>query len=119
MTLPFLLLTVLRGAPSPSPLVHRIFAAFRLEPVARRVTALALLHELYRAGAPTSETLRTWSQMGCLLTRCVMDLGEDPRAAHFARLARNVHDVWERALSEAEARQPMRRTSRVIDAVCT
>lgn len=106
-----------------APFIHRILAAYRLDPAVRREVALELLAELVRAGAPTADTLRSWSQISRLLTRCAAELAshDEERSAYFARLARNSRDLWEAALEEVSARpiRASRRAPRIIDAVCT
>lgn len=111
-------MTLLLAAP-----LHRILAAYRLDPAVRREVALELLAELVRAGAPTADALRSWSQISRLLTRCAAELAshDEERAAYFARLARNAYDLWEAALEEVSAPlvRASRRAPRIIDATCT
>jgi hypothetical protein len=113
MTLPL----PLSPAPSgPALLILRILAAHRLLVSARRPVALLLLAELTQLGAPTMTTLRSWSQIGCLLTSCAVGAGGE----QFARFGRQATEIWSAALEELCAARPSeRRVPRIIEATCT
>lgn len=109
-----------RSASVAVPLVHRILAAYRLHGEPRQIAALSLLAELTLLGAPTETTIRSWARIGSLLSACATSLalaGQHERAARFATLARQSHDLWETSLADICERRAVR-VPTVIDAVC-
>lgn len=113
-----LLAFVLRG--NARPLCTQIADAFRLEPAARRIVALALLYRMLRSELPVmAHTALNWHSLGSLLLRCSIDLhpnphsvppivGDQPRVDWFAALSRDAFALSSQIRRDVRAQRPAR-----------